>query len=61
MDLLLVAMCIALFGALCVLVWSCNDMNCAVKVVLIVCSLIVFVIFVKEYAFVNGRYFNEIH
>jgi len=61
MDLLLVVMCIALFVLLCVLVWQCNDMNYAVKVVLIVCSLILFVIFLKEYAFVNGKYFNKIH
>ena len=51
MDLLLVLLCIALFCVLCVVVWQCNHMNYTAKVVLIACSLIVFVIFLKKYAF----------
>ncbi len=53
MDLLLVVLCIALFCVLCVVVWQCNHMNYTAKVVLIVCSLIVFVIFLKKYAFMH--------
>ena len=48
MDLLLVVLCISLFCVLCVVVWQCNHMNYTAKVVLIVCSLIVFVIFLKN-------------
>ena len=53
MDLLLVLLCIALFCVLCVVVWQCNHMNYTAKVVLIVCSLIVFVIFLRKYAFMH--------
>ena len=53
MDLLLVLLCIALFCVLCVVVWKYNHMNYTAKVVLIVCSLIVFVSFLKKYAFMR--------
>ena len=53
MDLLLVLLCIALFCVLCVVVWKYNHMNYTAKVVLIVCSLIVFVSFQKKYAFMR--------
>ena len=53
MDLLLVLLCITLFCVLCVVVWKYNHMNYTAKVVLIVCSLIVFVSFLKKYAFMR--------
>lgn len=55
MNLLLVLLCIALFCVLCSLIWQDNHMNYTAKVVLIVCSLIVFVMFLKKYAFVGAE------